>query len=224
MAITYGAELGNGESAGSTTVAITTSAAHTAGQRIVLHVGYTGNTRTLSSLTDSAGNTYTRTLRKAITGAVIEGFVSDGALALNSGGTITAVYSGTSLAMVMLANTDNGALATFDATIDSSATLSTAVSDTLATVANKTIVYSGTAAGLSGLTGDSTYNGAPFTLIRELVHSVQALRIIVEYAILSTQSTQNYSATLQVASNWANTMHSRAELASGTLTLPVLGG
>lgn len=87
----------DGVNSGSDPVVLTTSTAHEAGKEIVLLVGTRGN-RNVSSVTDSAGNTYTQVASasqgSANTNAKVYIFRSAGTNALASGGTITLSNSG----------------------------------------------------------------------------------------------------------------------------------
>lgn len=101
MAWTAGNSLGSNSSAGAASIVITTGAAHNAGETIVVWIAWGQNTRTLNSVTDSAGNTYTILRSKLLlskSGAIA---VSNGAIALGAGGTITANLSASSATGVM---------------------------------------------------------------------------------------------------------------------------
>jgi hypothetical protein len=83
-------------SAGQTTDVLTTGASSAAGSLIVVFVMILSNTlRTVASMTDSAGNTYSLARRTTdSTTCTVEIWYCANAAALAAGGTITATYSG----------------------------------------------------------------------------------------------------------------------------------
>jgi len=101
MAWSAGNSLGSNSAASGATIAITTGAVHNAGERIVVWIAWGQNTRTLSSVTDSAGNTYTILRTKLLLNKCVGIAVSNGANALGAGGTITATLSASSATGIM---------------------------------------------------------------------------------------------------------------------------
>src|SRR5262245_5286605 len=146
MALSYVRRLGtaNKNSGSATTFAITTTAGATAGDLIVVGIVFRGNA-TVTQVTDSAGNTYTVDQQIA-NGTLLRTAVAscDGALALPSGGTITATFSAAQTVAAMAAD-EFGDVATSAAT-DVSATGTGAVtalatSATATTTAVEELVY-----------------------------------------------------------------------------------
>lgn len=131
MAFASVQSLGSNSSSSATSLAITTAVTHTAGNKIVVWVAWGVNTRTLTSVSDSAGNTYTVLHSRLLSGKCCAVAISNGTNALASGGTITATLSGASITGLMLcarefsggsvtedtgAETDNNGASSTDAT------------------------------------------------------------------------------------------------------------
>lgn len=91
MAWTPGNSLGSNSSALVSSLVITTGAAHNAGERIEVAIGYVANT--VSSVADSAANVYTLLHTKIVAGQNVSIYVSNGNNALASGQTITVTMS-----------------------------------------------------------------------------------------------------------------------------------
>src|SRR5688572_5181073 len=86
------------EGFGAQTTVITTTVAHNAGEPIVVAIA---TAKTISGVTDSAGNTYSVIVSTASGGGeVLEQYRSSGANALASGGTITISTGGFSSSAV----------------------------------------------------------------------------------------------------------------------------
>jgi len=94
--------LGTNSASSSATVVITTAVTHTAGNKIFVWIAWGLVTRSVSGVTDSAGNTYSPVDTQAFqTGKNGSLYVSTGSTALASGGTITVTLSGSSTSGVM---------------------------------------------------------------------------------------------------------------------------
>jgi hypothetical protein len=93
MAVTFVQSIGTGTPASSSTPAMTTSATAVVGERIVFAVGWFNAAVTLSSVADSAGNTWAVDVQheqSSVHSALASAHVTS---QLTSGGTITATFS-----------------------------------------------------------------------------------------------------------------------------------
>lgn len=206
MAIGTPVLLGNNSKSlgASDSIVISTTATHSAGERIVVAVAMRGN-RTAGSCSDSAGNTYTLDVdASAGTGsgdARVCVYRSDAANALAAGGTITIASSGTAGDGEAVAACVSGCLTGTDAS-GSGTGSGTSPSGALTTVAASTITWSAMALAKPGLglvmyTEDSDYT----TLFSGAAPTLQA-EVTLAYRIRGTAGGDTYAPTLDTSLTW----------------------
>lgn len=108
MAAAFVQSIGSSIPADTSSPAITTSATATVGQRIVAIIGYFDNGTTVSSVADSAGNTYAIDLQTGANGMRVAFASAHVTTQLTSGGTITFTLSGSGSWLNLAAMTISG--------------------------------------------------------------------------------------------------------------------
>lgn len=192
MAISKIASLGSGECTASGSLVLTTTAAHTAGDQIVVGFAAISNAANITGVVDSAGNTYTRKRKRTGgTNGNVDTWVSNGVNALASGGTITATFSLAATAVAIAHSARKHLVATLDSSND--ATNTTGNPDcTNTTIAASTISYvfvglttsgAGSADVLTETWSDGGVKG----------HSTANLRIACQYQINTSAGAHDFT-------------------------------
>lgn len=153
MAWSVGNSLGSNSSASASSIVITTGAAHTAGQQIIISFAWATNIRTVSSVTDSAGNTYVLLRTRNVFNKCVAEYISAGSIALNSGQTITVTLSGVSAGIMACAVAFANGSITQDASIDNTGAASSDATATWA-LAQDTELSIASIASVSTAPGD----------------------------------------------------------------------
>lgn len=184
---------------GSDSSVLTTSANHAAGDPIVVFV-VCANARTpATTMSDSAGNTYTRAILVTQTSVRVAIYVSSGAVALASGGTMTVVTSGIGAGEVNMSAIDIHAYRGVAEATGSNTGASGEPSVSLTTVVPRTIALAciGQVSGLSGV-----YDGdADWTPLAGI--DATTLIMAVAYRVKTSAGADTWDPTTGLSVAWA---------------------
>ena len=225
MAITSPTKIGENSGTSSATNVVTTSVAHNAGDPISVHVVSSTAVVSVSGVADSAGNSYSLAKRTSATTVVTDHWVSSGAIALASGGTVTVTFSGAVNSMCQVLKSGGHGTAK-DSEASATAANSGPVTVGITTVATSTIIYATTglivpSGGTADTFADAWANYTPFQ------HPTASLRLIVQSLIKTSAGATTYS-DLTVGTGvtrWVVEVVAFAELVPGGVAgmLPLLG-
>lgn len=235
----YGRALGRAQgqtTSGGTTLSITTTADANLGEEIVVYVGAAG-CRTITSVADSAGNTYAAMTVQTSTGSASTDaagrmFRAKVTTALATGGTITATCTGLT--------TGSTSLVAATALNVSNATDSMAVANggsgeptvNITTVAPNAIIFVGTCqkdgtAG-TGYTEDNTGGAAYTNIYNEYIQLSPSITMHFAYRIVSSvQSPDTYNPTTGHNVKWAQNIGALAQATTAPAQahlVPMTGG
>lgn len=224
MAITSPTKIGENSGTSSATNVVTTSVAHNAGDPISVHVVSSSAIASVSGVADSAGNSYSLARRTAAV-VVTDHWVSNGAIALASGGTVTVTFTAALNSMCQVLKSGGHGTAK-DSEASATAGNSGPVTVDITTVATNTIIYATTAlavpsGGTADTFADAWANYTPFQ------HPTASLRLIVQSLIKTSAGATTYS-DLTVGTGvtrWVVEVVAFAELVPGGVAgmLPLLG-
>ena len=190
------------QAAGSTTATVTLSQASTQGDLLVLSASvYTGATNKITSVTDTAGNTWTR-----IGAYDVSGHNSDGEMWYSPNAnptTAVTVHQGTATSTALEVQEFAGVAPTspLDVAAGTSNTNTTATSGPVTPAAANELLV-GFVAG-HGNTEPMTVTAAGFTTQPQQTTGASVASLVTGYRVLSSPSTLPFTATFPTAMYWA---------------------